>query len=121
MWAIIIDVIPNSKWNNVYTLNREIPKTISGITIGIYIRLLIKFFPLKSYLFKPTADIVPRIVDITVLVTAIIIVFLKASIKVAFDSNSLYHLKVNPKNHPLNQQLFLQLEKKELNLLEHIG
>ena len=71
--------------------NSDIPNTISGITIGTYIKPLIIFLPWKLYLYNPYADIVPRIVDIDVLTTATIIVLTKDSIKSLF-SNSLLQL-----------------------------
>ena len=97
---------------NVNIDNNAIPKTISGITIGIYNISFIIFLPLKSNFLRPIADIVPITVEIIVLVTDTIKVFLNASKRSIFINNSLYHLKVNPLNIIFNLEVLNEKKTK---------
>ena len=89
---------PKLSFIKVYIDNKLIPKTISGITTGIYNKLLINPLPLKSYLYNPIAARVPITVDTTVLVTATIKVFFRAASKVVLVNKILYHFNVKPSN-----------------------
>ena len=76
--------IPVSMFSEEKNISNAIPKTISGITIGIYSVLLNNDFNLDSILYNPTAHIVPITTDTKVDTEATIIVFEKALINCLF-------------------------------------
>ena len=77
-------------------ISRAIANTSSGITIGIYRELLIRFFSLNSNLYSPSAQSVPITTDRIVLQKATITVLKKDCISCRFSNIRPYHSKVKP-------------------------
>ena len=93
---------PNSRFilaaKNTKRSIRDTPVTISGLIIGIFVILRTTAFGNFLMLFIPIAASVPRIVEIILAKTAIIMVFTREEMIISFLKSFSYHSNVNPLN-----------------------
>lgn len=98
MWATKIEKKPSGILKAVKKKNKESPKIMSGEIIGMLLKKKIVSLRFLEKFAIEIAASVPIIVEMIVEITAIIMVYITACVKLGRKNNSWYHLTEKPES-----------------------